>query len=302
MSANKKQPEQITALWISVPFSAEKPAQRGEDVGYWMLHKAAAEERFEIVGCSESWRSKGLLPQSKTWWAQRPLEQEDGYRIPIVYQYEKEGTVQVRPETFEVENDSLEDELYFEVEDAQEEGDFSSEMEGPLRWMSLAMQDAGGLDMLILGAPVDLQNLYAEKPDEIEEHLDTIVLTLGKTLESNFPFMKTEYTEMAPKAYANLENLAKQRFLIHPSLVRRFATNKSWEKVEAGLALYCYLQPEAFIFEEQGVKIATEQEERGWIQLCEGTDVLVATQVNEASFLQWMDKEAQSAELENRRI
>ncbi len=250
--------ERMPLLWIDTDFSA---------TDMLTIYAASLEEDFEVVGFSDN-------ASTFTEKVADNLE-ELGYITPITSKVE-----------------GFEDLL---------------DTEAPDHLMAMASEDAAGLDFLLLGNPLNLYEAYSFEED-VNDHMDTVILSLGKVLERGDGMLKTEASLANPEVFQELGQIGHQRLLLEPSVLNQVeleeGTIRGIDRVleELGfpadadytldslLALFLYLEPQAFIFEEVGMHIHNEKEERGYLHFTEGKDYLLINQMNAQQFEDWLKK------------
>ncbi len=179
--------------------------------------------------------------------------------------------------------------------------------EGPDHLIVLASEDTAGLDFLILGDPQNLVDAFGYE-DEVGENMDTVIISLGRAMERGEDLLKTVTSFGNPEAYQELERIGHQRLLLEACDHYRIEVD---ERISLGigsvleklgyqpdehysldslLALFLYIEPQAFIFEEVSMHVHTQKEERGYIHFTEGKDFLLVNQINVDQFEAWLRK------------
>lgn len=244
---------------------------------YLALKRASREDRFELIALSDhdGKPSEAALALIEAW---------DLY-VPVAWAGADPGDISI-------------------YEDEEAFSSYALTSEVPERLLRLACRDAGGLDVMLLGDP----NALIEAVDadtQIEENLDLLVLNLGELAEYGDNGFKTASSLRFPDEWNRVFALGKQRFVLDPRMLERIRLpEETVSELEAAaealpgrsarvaidslLALYMYVEPQAFIFEGCHIHMHNHGEQRGWFFLEDGDDVLLATQVNVDRFNAWI--------------
>lgn len=134
----------------------------------------------------------------------------------------------------------------------------------------------------------DVRDAYADTP------FGTVYWNLGEIVDQAGDHYLTTVSKENPSALEEGLALGVQRLVLDPKVATELDPPEALADIsshwDALLTIYMALEPQAFVFEERGVHIHTNGEEKGWFHFVEGEGVLVASAVNASAFFEWVNR------------
>lgn len=171
----------------------------------------------------------------------------------------------------------------------------------PSEAIAMAAKDLGGMDLLLMeGGRTLLQ--AKERMPELEEHLDTVVVSLGEAIEASESHLLTTISLRYHEELGKLLGMGHQQLLLHPNIRKELEVPQDWlaalrapigeheaeELLSKLLACYLAIEPEAFVFEAHNVHLHHDPEEAGMLHFSDGDQILLARSVQSKAFFRWV--------------
>ncbi|MDY3051893.1 MAG: hypothetical protein SOR89_01750 [Ndongobacter sp.] len=167
--------------------------------------------------------------------------------------------------------------------------------------LAMAAKDLGGMDLLLMAGGRTLLQAKELLP-ELEEHLDTVVVSLGEAIEASEHHLLTTISVRYHEELGEILGMGHQQLLLHPNIRKELEVPQEWmsalrarigeheaeELLSKLLVCYLAIEPEAFVFEAHNVHIHHDPEEAGMLHFSDGDQILLARSVQSKAFFRWV--------------